>query len=207
MYKKNEYDDLIQPRSYRFYAVVLGCAIALAISASAGASVAAFPPTVAEGRLTFDRVGYGTFRYARLFDVYAAALYLPRTKSAVLAPKSRTAKRLDLRYLRDVSRARIVAAAEQVLAGQLSDKAYAQLVPELNRWHERFDDAAQGDRFSMIFDGSVLTMRHNGRSIAQSDSLALAEAYFGIWLGDAAISEGLRAQLLNKTPVTTQPDP
>ena len=175
---------------------LVGLASVMAVS-HLWATVSLFPPSVPQGRLILERVGYGEFRYARLFDVYAAALYLPTAAAAARPLHPQTPKRLDLYYRRDVPRARIVASAETVLQRQYDTQRYSVLRPELERWHRNLGDAARGDRFSLTFDGRVLTLRHNGKEIARSSNQALAEAYFGIWLGEPAISEALRAQLLN----------
>ena len=177
-------------------ATVLGVFGAL-FSAGIGANIAVFPPAVTEGRLTLERVGYGEFRFAHLFDVYAAALYLPSAARTALPPHPRTPKRLDLYYLRDVPRERIIKAAKTVLQRQYDSERYAALQADLSRWHENVLDAARGDRFSMAFDGRSLTLRHNGKLIAQSKNQSLAEAYFGIWLGQPSIDETLRSKLLS----------
>ena len=171
--------------------------ISLALNASVLARIAEFPPSVSEGSLSMTRVGYGEFHFARIIDIYAAALYLPTTVTGLDAADPLTAKRLDLFYYRDVPRERIVTAAETVLKRQYSAQRYAALEKELNHWHTNFRDAARGDRFSLVFDGQTLSLRHNNRLIARSESVALTEAYFGIWLGEGAISDALRSQLLD----------
>lgn len=166
------------------------------LNANVVASIEEFPPSVSEGPMGMTRVGYGEFHFARFIDVYAAALYLPSDATGTDASNSLTPKRLDLYYYRNVSRERIIAAAETVLKRQNDAREYAALEKKLGRWHKNFRDAALGDRFSLVFDARALSLRHNGRLVARSESIALAEAYFGIWLGEGAISASLRSQLL-----------
>lgn len=158
---------------------------------------ATFPAQVdVEGKALALR-GAGNLRYGLLFRVYAAALYAPSEAPAPLLDPD-TSRRLELAYFVDIDQQQIADFAEQHLRDQLDDAAWRRLAPRVRDWHAAFRGVRAGDRYVMQYHRGRLSLWLNDELLTQRADTELANAYFGLWLGEGAIDRALRRQLLGQ---------
>ncbi len=141
--------------------------------------------------------GQAILRYAWVIDVYEARLCGPPTLPAEELLRADVPKRLELRYFQALTEAMFIEAANTVLARQLSVEALERLKPKLERLHRAYRDVEPGDTSALHYTPQTGTaLQFNGRTLEVIDGSDFAEAYFGIWLDDDAISDSLRKKVL-----------
>lgn len=146
--------------------------------------------------------GAGLLTYRLVFDVYAAALYLPpeAASSAVLATE--TPKRLELAYRYEIKQEDFARAAWTVLSEQYEPAVLEALKPSVEALHDAFTAVEPGDRYALIWEPGAenpLRLTLNGETRYRGDNADLARAYFGIWLSaNEPIDAGLRRKLLDE---------
>lgn len=141
--------------------------------------------------------GEGVLRYAFVIDVYRARLYTPTHVQAERVLSDDVAKRLELTYFTDIEREILVEAANTVLARQLPTRLLEALAPELEALHAAYRDVEPGDQYTLVYspgDGGRLML--NDEEVFRIEDNRVAQAYFGIWLGEEPISRSLRRKLL-----------
>jgi len=160
-----------------------------------------FPTSVALPQGEMALRGAGTLRYGLFFKAYVAALYAGDTRSRELLHPT-TPRRLEIVYFVDIGRERITAFAEDRLRDQLGASAWNSLAARVRAWHAKFRDVRDGDRYVMQYSDGKLSLSLNGEVLAVVADPELATAYFGIWLGEQPIDDGLRRALLGGGPGT-----
>ena len=140
--------------------------------------------------------GVGLFRYAVVFKVYVAALYLGAgaTPDHVL---DEVPKRLEVEYLRGFRGPEFGDAGDKVLAQNVSPATVAAIRARLDRMNSLYEDVKPGDRSALTYvPGHGTELSINGRSKGWVEGADFAAAYFQIWLGAHPLSDSFRDQLL-----------
>lgn len=175
--------------------VTLCAALALLVAGVASASRAVFDPALSLDGSRLALRGSGTAYYARIFRVYDAALYAPAGAPLSEIVAGHVPRCLLLEYRREVTRDLITTAAVTVLTRQ--GVAVPALQERLDRLHRAYRDVGAGDRYMLCHaPGRATRLLLNGQELTRIAGDDFAAAYFGIWLSDGAISEELRATLL-----------
>ena len=132
-----------------------------------------------------------------IWDAYAGAYYqaqgFPRP-----APQSDVPRRLELEYFHAIEAEEFAEATLKSVRKALDEERYAELASPLEAFSERYRDVTPGDRYALGWDGDRLTLALNGETLFEGDDPALANALFGIWLGEEPLGEGFRDDLLGR---------
>ncbi len=156
----------------------------------------AFPGEVTVAETTLSRRGAGVLRYLGMVPVYVAGFYLDAGAPTADA-LGNTAKRLEVEYLVGAPAQRFNDAGERHLAATLSAAAFAALESRLAEIAAWYPDPQPGDRCALTYvpgRGTVLTFNGEERGVIPGEDFQ--RAYFSIWLGEPAASDGLRRALL-----------
>ncbi|MDI5890057.1 chalcone isomerase family protein [Halomonas rhizosphaerae] len=157
---------------------------------------ARFPAALETEDRRYERIGHGLFRYM-IWDAYAGAYYqaqgFPRP-----APQSDVPRRLELEYFHAIEAEEFAEATRKSVREALDDATYAELASPLEAFNERYRDVAPGDRYALGWDGDRLTLALNGETLFEGNDPALANALFGIWLGEDPLGEAFRDDLLGR---------
>lgn len=146
--------------------------------------------------------GQGEAYYLGLFHLYDAALYQSDPGSPLADDTPRC---LEICYRREFTAAQLTEAAEALLARQGATRS-ATVEQGVQAIHEAYLGVDEGDRYRLCYlpeNGTELAL--NEQSLVNVPGAEFAAAYFGIWLGDAPISDDLRQQLLNTTSGEGEP--
>jgi hypothetical protein len=162
-------------------------------------------PQIVLGKSDLPLMGTGVATYL-WFNVYDAALYAPARTSAANILDATTPKVLVLSYHHAVSVADIVKASWKALDEQYTGAARQRLKPKIDALQAAMQDVKPGDRYELTWQPATdeaasplpatLHLIYNGKSLFTSPDADLAQAYFGIWLGETPLSPQLKADLL-----------
>ncbi|MEW5837289.1 MAG: chalcone isomerase family protein [Pseudomonadota bacterium] len=142
--------------------------------------------------------GQGTASYL-MIDVYEARLYAPADLPARDLPRASAPLRLRLSYKLPLSRDDIIRVTWEKLREQWPQQRIQKIAPALETLHARLRDVDEGDSYTLEYHPEQgMSMWLNDRIIWQGGDAALAEAYFGLWLKQPALSEPLRLALLGQ---------
>lgn len=142
--------------------------------------------------------GMGLLRYRIVFKGYVAALYLPEGVPGGNALEDVT-RRLELSYFWSIAAENFGDAADQLLERELSAAQLGPLRSRIDALHRAYRDVRPGDRYSLTyFEGGGTELRLNGEFLVSIPGADFARAYFGIWLGNQALDDGLRDDLLRR---------
>ena len=173
----------------RMFLISMLCALSFSVHAESG------------GNVTDDTLylrGQGVATYL-LFEVYEAQLYLPPQVKAAAVLQNETPRRLSLRYMREIKRSDIELAAMKTLENQWPAEVLNSEKNQLNQLHAAMRDVKENDIYTLDYrPGIGLILSLNDKAVWQGGDARLAEMYFGIWLGEAALSPELRLALLGK---------
>lgn len=133
------------------------------------------------------------------FSIYVAGLYLPETSSdvaAILDPA--LAKQLTMQFVYDeVSRDKIIAAWNEGFTANTNAESLASLETEIDRFNGVFDTMHEGDSIVLTYqpgDGVAVIIKDQIKTTIAGDDFQAA--LFSIWLGQAPVTESLKADLL-----------
>ncbi|QIT56680.1 hypothetical protein HC341_16655 [Aquisalimonas sp. 2447] len=143
--------------------------------------------------------GHGVARYARIFRVYVAAMYGPEDTAPEDLLASDVPRRLAITYLRDVGADDIREATRVVLDEQFNEDEMAELADRFDSFNALYQDVGDGDQYVYEYrpDGEESRLYFNGELQGSVNGADFARAYLGIWLGDNALSDSLRRDLLS----------
>ena len=148
------------------------------------------------GDVTLSLQGVGVLKWARLFDVYAGAFYLPPGRQGSDWTEE-VAKHLELVYFRDIKGQDFVRSSDKLLQRNLSPASYRALQKRLQSFYQLFRDVRSGDRYALTYQPGIGTeLRLNGELLGSVPGHDFAVAYFGLWLGKDPISASFRDALL-----------
>jgi hypothetical protein len=141
--------------------------------------------------------GTGLLRYKLVFKAYEAALYLENDKAN--APLDDVPKQLTIHYFWDIEKEAFADAAIKQLKKQYEKEKLAQVMPQINAFHELCVDIKKGDQYHLRYEpGYGTEVLHNNKRLGAIQGKAFAKAYFGLWLGPKPLSEPLKKQLLKQ---------
>jgi len=157
---------------------------------------ARFPATLEVDERRYERIGHGLFRYM-IWDAYAGAYYqaagYPRP-----APQSGVPRRLELEYFHAIEAGEFAEVTRERVQKALPGSEFARLESSLSAFNDRYRDVRPGDRYALGWDGEALTLALNGETLYAGGDAALANALFGIWLGDDPLGDDFRDDLLGR---------
>ncbi|MGF1547324.1 MAG: chalcone isomerase family protein [Thiotrichales bacterium] len=168
---------------------------AAVLAAGLAAADADFAPTLEHADTVLSLQGVGTAYYLGVIEVYDAALYgaEPVSQARPLVD----GQCLAIRYKKPIKRRDFVRAAETILKRQHAPEQLAGYRAELDRLHGAYRDVEPGDEYRLCYGAQGgLALVLNGTAVTQIANREFARVYFGIWLGDRALSEDLRESLL-----------
>ncbi len=181
--------------------VALLLTLAMGLAAPAGAEVSVkdvrFASTLeTEGR-PFRLIGHGLFRYM-IWDAYAGAYYQAEGYPRPAPQSADVPRRLELEYFHAIEAGDFAEVTRDTLREQLDAADFRSLEPALSAFNARYRDVSPGDRYALTWSGDTLSLALNGESLYERPEPALANALFGIWLGEAPLGDGFRDALLGR---------
>lgn len=150
----------------------------------------------ADGR-SFRLLGHGLFRYL-IWDAYAGAYYQAEGYPRPAPQATHVPRRLELAYFHAIAADDFAEVTSDTLRDQLSSADFRALSPALSAFNAHYRDVTPGDRYALTWSGETLTLSLNGETLYSRPEPALADALFGIWLGEAPLGEGFRDALLGR---------
>jgi hypothetical protein len=159
-----------------------------------------FPPRITVQDQSFEKLGEYRYVYRVFFKLYDAALFTAEGGRAESVLEAESPFHLEFRYLRDIDKSIILKSADRMLEKNLKPEERAQIADRVARINQAYTSVKEGDVVSLTYEpGSGTTLRINGESITTIAGDDFAELYFRIWLGDQALSESLRENLLGRS--------
>jgi hypothetical protein len=142
----------------------------------------------------------GLLRYRVFIKAYVAALYLVEsfdgqsTTSAVLADLPR---RLEIEYFWAIPADEFAKITVEGISRNTDRATFDRLRDRVERLNRMYEDIAPGDRYALTYLPGVGTeLAHNGRRLGVIEGADFSAALFAIWVGDGALDDSLRRQLL-----------
>jgi hypothetical protein len=176
---------------------------ALLLAVASGATAASLqgvtmPDSVQVGGQTLQLNGVG-LRSKLMIKVYVAGLYVARKSGdADAIIKADEPKRMNLQFLRDVSKDQMVEAYTEAFEGN-APAAKASLAKEIQSLMDAFEAVGEGDQMVFTYiPGKGTTFAVKGRDKITIPGLPFAQAMFSCWLGPKPPGEDFKAGLLGK---------
>lgn len=148
-----------------------------------------------------DFVKLGEYRYVYrfFFELYDAALFTEPGADDQDVLDADAAFHLRFRYLRKIDKAIILKSAGRMLAKNLSETQRAAISERVDQINEAYTGVTEGDVSSLTYRPGVgTTLMINGESVVTIKGEDFARLYFRIWLGEKAISNSLKQNLLGR---------
>ena len=144
--------------------------------------------------------GTGLLRYRVFIKGYVAAFYLGEslagdaTPAAVLADVPR---RLEIEYFWPIPAHRFAEATVAGIERNADPETLGRLRGRIERLNALYQDVEPGDRYALTYLPGVGTeLALNGRRLGVLEGADFSSALFAIWVGEEALDESLRTQLL-----------
>ncbi|MGO2414674.1 MULTISPECIES: chalcone isomerase family protein [Cobetia] len=155
----------------------------------------------APGGQSMMLIGTGLFTYM-VWDAYVGAYYQDARRPRP-APLNDISRRLVLEYFHAIDAEDFVKATTKGVRKNLSASDFAAVESALKEFNAAYRSVVPGDRYALQWQPAgggrgALTLTLNDSVIFSSDSLALANGLFAIWLGDTPAQDDFRAQLLGQ---------
>ena len=142
--------------------------------------------------------GAGLLRYAKIFKVYAAALYIEKDAEPGQVFDD-VPKRIEAAYLRDVSTNIIIEAGDAALKKTVPPGKLAMLQDRIDRINQMYRDVKYGDRYTLTYlPGKGTELALNGKLVGVIEGADFAAEYFKIWIGENTTRPDLRDLLLGR---------
>ena len=142
--------------------------------------------------------GAGLLRYAKIFKVYAAALYIGKDTEPGQVFDD-VPKRIEAAYLRDVSTNIIIEAGDAALKKSVSPGKLAALKDRIDQINQMYRDVKYGDRYTLTYlPGKGTELALNGNPVGVIEGADFAAEYFKIWIGENTTRPDLRDLLLGR---------
>jgi hypothetical protein len=150
------------------------------------------------GDLTLKLVGTGLQRYAYVYHVCVAALYLPAgtkpTDALTNVPKT-----LEIEYFHNIRADQFATLTVKGVKANTPPAEFARVEARLRDFVAAYQDVRPGDRYALTFlPGAGTTLALNGKTVIQIPGDDFARALYSVWLGREPVTEGLKAGLLGK---------
>jgi len=183
-------------------AITIGLA-AVCFSGNAGAAQiegVRFPDTLTAGDTRLRLQGTGLLRYRVFIKGYVAALYLAEAFDEEVTPTTVLAdvpRRLEIEYFWAIPAAGFAQATIEGIAENTDRETFERLRDRISRLNAMYEDIEPGDRYALTYVPGVGTeLSRNGRSLGLVEGADFSSALFSIWLGERALDDSLRRQLL-----------
>lgn len=155
-----------------------------------------FPTTVEVGGEPLYKVGSGIYRFARVFKVTAAALYLPAGVSPERALEN-ISKHLEIFYYRDVTAAQFIDMGDSALRKNVTRAEWDRMQSHLAKINALYRDVQAGDSYSLSYHpdtGLILSL--NNEELGAIEDPDFAALYYRIWLGEQSVNNRFRDEIL-----------
>lgn len=140
------------------------------------------------------KVGEGVARWG-VFKLYNAAFFTQAGDNLNQALSDSTPASLSLCYTRSLSVENFVDGANHVLPSNLP----SELQQAVNQLHATYQPVTAGDCYQLDYQPAIGTqLMLNGKSLVKIKTPNFKALYFGIWLGENPLSEGLKNNLTKK---------
>lgn len=171
--------------------------VALPVSAdTVRVKQASFPTSFEANGTSYTLMGHGLFEYM-IWDAYAGAYY-QAANTPQPAPQTDVPRHLELEYFHAIEADDFAKATRDTVRDNLDNASYNALIPALRDFNDHYRDVEPGDRYALRWDGQQLSLALNDETLYQGQNLALANALFGIWLGEAPLNKNFRNALLGR---------
>jgi hypothetical protein len=139
----------------------------------------------------------GTGVLQRFFlNGYAAALYLGEGVSPG-GSLGDVPRRIEIEYFRAIPADAFVSATVKGVLRNVDSETHARIRGSIGRINSLYQDVVPGDRYALTYIPGVGTeLSLNGEPKGVVEGAEFSAALFGIWIGGAALDEGLREELL-----------
>lgn len=135
-------------------------------------------------------VGQGTATWLWM-DIYDAKLYSNQSQLPSNFLKDSSPLKLELCYLKPITKSQFIEAANQNLP--VTNEA---IQAEIDGLHRQYESVQPGDCYQLVYrpkTGTALIL--NNRTVFQTQQSGFKAIYFGLWLGQAPLSESLKQAL------------
>lgn len=127
---------------------------------------------------------------------YAAALYLGEGVSSERALDD-IPRRIEIEYFRAIPAEAFVSATVKGVLRNVDPKTHARIRGSVGRINGLYQDVVPGDRYALTYiPGFGTELSLNGKPQGVVEGAEFSAALFGIWIGAAALDDGLRDELL-----------
>lgn len=150
------------------------------------------------GDLTLKLVGTGLQRYAYVYHVCVAALYLPAGTKPGDALTD-IPKTLEIEYFHKIRADQFASLTVKGVKANTPPAEFARVEARLGDFVAAYRSVQPGDRYSLTFlpgDGTTLAL--NGKTVIHIPGDDFARAIYSVWLGKKPVTEGLKAGLLGQ---------
>ena len=128
---------------------------------------------------------------------YAAALYLGEGVAAERALEN-VPRRIEIEYFRAIPAEAFVSATVKGVLRNVDPGTHARIRGSVGRMNGLYEDVVPGDRYALTYIPGVGTeLSLNGEFRGVVEGAEFSAALFGIWIGVAALDDGLRDELLD----------
>ncbi|PXA03711.1 hypothetical protein DDZ13_10475 [Coraliomargarita sinensis] len=176
---------------------IIPAMLLLAISSASGSEL--FPQRIKVLDQSFVKLGEYRYVYRFFFDLYEVALFTESGADAEDVLKANRAFHLQFHYLRQIDKAIILKSADRMLERNLSEDERSIIAERVAKINEAYTGVGEGDRSSLTYKPSTgTTLCINDEPVITIEGKDFAELYFRIWLGEEAISQSLKENLLGR---------
>jgi len=169
------------------------------MSSMAAAAESVFPEEYALADQTLEKRGEYRYVYRMFFKLYDAALFCPPNTAIREILNAEVPFHLEFRYLREIDKAIILKSADKILDRNLERTERSQIQQRVDAINRAYRTVGAGDRSALTYQpsvGTILTI--NQKPVATIEGQDFAQLYFTIWLGEAALSQTMKATLLGQ---------
>jgi len=140
--------------------------------------------------------GLARFNYY-IFRVYDGALYYPAgLRNLSLGD---TVLRLELRYLRSISRDDLIQPSREYLKEHIPDNIFSNIQDRVEEINKFYQPVEEGDKYALEFiPGQGTSLYFNGDKKVTIPGDDFAKAYFGIWLAKDTAAQKFRKKIINQ---------
>jgi uncharacterized protein YbjT (DUF2867 family) len=142
--------------------------------------------------------GTGLLRYRVFIKGYVAALYLGERVEPERALDD-VPRRLEIKYFWSIPADAFAEITIEGMARSVDAEALERLRGRIERLNALYEDVEPGDRYSLTYVPGIGTeLALNGEPKGVVEGADFSSALFAIWIGEQALDESLREQLLAK---------
>lgn len=157
-----------------------------------------FPSQFTTNKVTLELKGTARMKMGGLISLYDAALYLPADVNPERALED-VPKRLDLCYLKSMSRNVFIDAAGKGLASNEPPARLEKLQPRIDQINQWYQAIKPREHYALTYlPGKGTELSFNGKTMGVIPGADFAAAYYSIWLGTNCPRPEVRDALLGR---------